>query len=84
MDEEAKQMLRELVALHREQAERARSSHDRYTADSEAYAKSLAEDYRGSAEYRRAQSVAVVIRAISALGIVAVIAYLAIFGMHTH
>ena len=83
-DDETKQLLRDILATQREYLELLRKMDQNYSAQTEAY-KSTDALYRSSTrDTATANTIANVIRALALLGVVSILGYLVLFGLHTH
>lgn len=82
VDEETRQILRELLAAQKEQTELARQMNEKYEIELRAYRDSLASYERQFAHWSSGKIIASTIRAAAFLGIAAVLAYLVVFGVH--
>ena len=87
VDEEAKQLLRDILATQREQlalsqriAEGQRTQMEAYDADSALYRQKSAEWQLNS----KASRWAVIIRAVTLAGVVLLLGYVVLFGLHSH
>ena len=79
-DDETKQILREILVTQKEYLQRIRQMEETYDSANARHAEAE-EKYRS---HLREVTVATTIRALALLGVVAILGYIVIWGLHTH
>ena len=83
-DDETKQILRELLATQREQIELLRRMDQTYEQQARTYDDANARYHRETLENSSANRIANLLRALGLLGVVVILAYIVLYGLHSH
>ena len=83
-DDETKQILRELLATQKEQLEFLRRMDQTYERQAQSYDDANARYRKETLDNSFANRAAHLVRALALLGVVAVLAYIVLYGLHSH